>query len=338
MADQQHAVLAAAAAGTLFGALCSSALGGSAAPAVPAAAAAAPDLVSVRVGANTRYILSTSGRPSSLERYRRLLQEVLRLDIAYTPISADGPPGSPIDPERFCMAVRGLHCVGGAISRDIKAKVVPYLDEVDEFARRVGSVNTVLRRGDKLVGYNTDADGFREAIVAGVAASGVSVRSAVVYGYGGVTNVVVHVLKELGYSVALTGRRLDEAARRADELGATVFKPGDSVEFQLLVNAAPVTDKPLAQAAGLLEALACVQQGGGCVFDHEMPGAELERYCKENSLHHINGKAMYYPQMYRQVSPATLSPILLHCRRSSLSLHSLASLAIVIGFGQGKQC
>ena len=189
---------------------------------------------------------------------------------------------------------------------DIKARVLPFLDEVDEFAQRVGSVNTVVRCGNKLVGYNTDADGFRQAIVAGVAASGVSVRTAVVYGYGGVTNVVVHVLKELGYAVALTGRRLDEAARRADELGATVFKPGDSSEFQLLVNAAPVTDNPLAQAAGLLEALACVQQGDGCVFDHEMPGAELERYCLKHSLHHINGKAMYYPQMYRQVSQSHL--------------------------------
>ena len=28
-----------------------------------------------------------------------------------------GPPGSPIDPERFCWALRGLNCVGGAISR-----------------------------------------------------------------------------------------------------------------------------------------------------------------------------------------------------------------------------
>jgi shikimate 5-dehydrogenase len=301
MEQQRTSLAAAAAAGAVLGAICSSRK----AP----AQSSQVDSVSVQVGANTRYILSTSGRPSSLERYRRLLQEVICVDVAYIPISAEGPPGSPIDPERFCWALRGLNCVGGAISRDIKARVLPFLDDVDEFAQRVGSVNTVLRRGDRLVGYNTDADGFRKAIVTGVSASGASVRSAVVYGYGGVTNVVVHVLKELGYAVALTGRRLDEASRRADELGATLFKPGDSAEFQLLVNAAPVTDKPLGQAKGLLEALACVQQGAGCVFDHEMPGAELERYCAAHSLYHINGKSMYYPQMYRQVSqvlPASL--------------------------------
>ena len=111
--DQQHVALLAAAAGTLLGAMCSTALGGSGGGPPPAM----PDLVSVRVGANTRYILSTSGRLSSLERYRRLLQEVLCVDIAYTPISAEGPPGSPIDPERFCWALCGLNCAGGAISR-----------------------------------------------------------------------------------------------------------------------------------------------------------------------------------------------------------------------------
>jgi len=83
-------IAAALAAAAAFGAgvLCA---GAQAAAEPPAPPAAAKDLLSVAVGANTRYILSTSGRPSSLERYRRLLQEVLCLDVAYTPISAPGP-------------------------------------------------------------------------------------------------------------------------------------------------------------------------------------------------------------------------------------------------------
>jgi Zn-dependent alcohol dehydrogenase len=117
-------------------------------------------------------------------------------------------------------------------------------------------------------------------------------KRAVVYGYGGVTNVVVHVLKKLGYTVALTGRRLDEAERRAKELGATVFRRGDKSTFQLLVNAAPVTDRPLDQAVGLLDALAMVSNAGdGCAFDHEMPGAYLKAYCEENNIHHVSTQA-----------------------------------------------
>ncbi len=37
-------------------------------------------------------------------------------------------------------------------------------DEVDEFAKRVGAVNTVVRRGDRLYGYNTDAMGFLRVV------------------------------------------------------------------------------------------------------------------------------------------------------------------------------
>ena len=191
-----------------------------------------------------------------------------------------------------------------AISRDIKAKVVPFLDDVDPFAQLVGSVNTVVRRGDRLVGYNTDADGFRQAVTAGVAASGVDVRAAMVYGYGGVTNVVVHVLKELGYAVALTGRRPEEAKRRAAELGCDTFVAGaggaaaeGERRYELLINAAPVTDAALGDAVGMLEALA---QGVRVVFDHEMPGACLREHCAVHGIHHIPGVAMYYPQMYRQ--------------------------------------
>lgn len=50
--------------------------------------AAVPETVAVQVGADTRYIISTSGRASSLARYTRLLQQVLKVDVAYLPISS----------------------------------------------------------------------------------------------------------------------------------------------------------------------------------------------------------------------------------------------------------
>ena len=44
------------------------------------------------------------------------------------------------------------------------------------------------------------------------------VSKVVVYGYGGVVNIVVAALCELNMDVYLCGRRLDEAKRRANEL------------------------------------------------------------------------------------------------------------------------
>jgi len=47
------------------------------------------DVVSMMIGPHTRYIVSTSGRLSSMKRYKKLLQEILHLDIAYIPIHSN---------------------------------------------------------------------------------------------------------------------------------------------------------------------------------------------------------------------------------------------------------
>ena len=46
-----------------------------------------------------------------------------------------------------------------------KEAVIPFLSEVDETAKRIGAVNTVVNRNGKLFGYNTDAYGMRALIL-----------------------------------------------------------------------------------------------------------------------------------------------------------------------------
>jgi len=248
----------------------------------------------IQVGATTQYVLSTSGRPSSLRRYRALLQNILHLDVCYIPISSEQDH---IDPQRFVWAVRGMNCLGGAISKDIKVSVIPFLDELDPLARSIGAVNTVCKVGDQLVGYNTDALGFEAAIKTGVGES--KLTSAVIYGYGGVVSVVVAVLKRMGVRCFLTGRRRNAARQRASQLGVELFEAhGLGAAADLFVNAAPVTDATLENASNFLEAL----EGCRFAFDHEMPGACLSEYCRQHGIHHIPGKLMYYPQMVHQWS------------------------------------
>lgn len=246
----------------------------------------------MKITPTTKYIISTSGRASSIERYQRLLQEILHEDIAYLPISAYSEDGL-IKAEHFAQAIKGLGAIGGAISKDIKGKIIPYLDTLDNLAQRVGSVNTVIRENDKLAGYNTDAYGFEKAIANGIAQSQIKIRTAVIYGYGGVFNVAYHVLASLGVEVFLTGRRAEEVHKKNETYKLTPFdgKPKD-----LFVNATPVTDQPLYLATGFLDAL----HGSKMAFDHHMPGNYLAEYCKQNGVVHIPGTAMYYPQMYRQ--------------------------------------
>ncbi|MEM9325121.1 MAG: shikimate dehydrogenase [Bacteroidota bacterium] len=226
-----------------------------------------------------------------MRRYQRLLQEVLKLDIAYLPIKARDKRTT-IQAEDFAHAIRGLGAIGGAISKDIKGKIIPHLDELDAFAQEVQSVNTVIRKGDRLIGHNTDAYGFELAIREGLAASHTPIDTAVVYGYGGVFQVVHYVLTRLGLKVHLTGRDAEKVAQVNEEYGLAPF----SGPCDLFVNATPVTDAPLDQATNFLEAL----KGARMVFDHHMPGLALAEFCQANDVHYVPGTAMYYPQMYKQ--------------------------------------
>lgn len=255
----------------------------------------------VNIGANTLFLLSTSGRITSCKRYNCLLG-LLGLDVAYIPVNNNNLGGSDhIQPQRFAWALKGMPCLGGAISRDIKHSIIEHLDEIDELSRDVQAVNTVIVRQGKLYGYNTDVLGFQRAIETSLSSndSKMKLTSAICYGYGGVVNVVVAVLKRLGVErIYISGRRLDEAKKRADELGVMVWSPdvNEGAGIDLFVNASPVTEKPLDQAINFLQSI----KNCKAAFDHEMPGQQLISYCTENNVFHISGYEMYYPQMEAQ--------------------------------------
>lgn len=109
-----------------------------------------------------------------------------------------------------------------------KQAVLPYCADLSETARRIGAVNTLLRRADgKLSGENTDYDGFLWLLRRnGGIRSG---EHAVVLGDGGASKTVQAVLRGLGARVTVLSRR-GEGFDRLSQYADTV----------LLVNATPV--------------------------------------------------------------------------------------------------
>lgn len=83
-----------------------------------------------------------------------------------------------------------------------KETVIPYLDEIDAHAQKIGAVNTVVNRNGKLTGYNTDFYGFRYMLLN----NGIDVKNkkALVLGKGGASKAVLAVLEELGAKEILT--------------------------------------------------------------------------------------------------------------------------------------
>lgn len=86
-----------------------------------------------------------------------------------------------------------------------KKDVIPFLDELSPVAKRLGAVNTIVRREDgSLIGHNTDYFGFRYL----VNRSGLDVggKKVLVLGSGGASNTAVAVLQELGANVVIISR------------------------------------------------------------------------------------------------------------------------------------
>ena len=60
--------------------------------------------------------------------------------------------------------VRQPSTLGANVTVPHKEAVVSLMDELDDLALEIGAVNTIVNRGGRLVGYNTDAGGFLRAL------------------------------------------------------------------------------------------------------------------------------------------------------------------------------
>jgi shikimate dehydrogenase len=141
--------------------------------------------------------------------------------------------------------VRRLGFAGVNVTFPYKEAVVSLLDELSPGARAIGAVNTVVVKGGRLIGHNTDTTGFARAIT-GLVRDPAQSRVAVI-GAGGVG-------KAIGFALAETGVReiriFDTDSAKAGQLAAQLAgKSGarvvDSVEDALrdatgVVNGSPV--------------------------------------------------------------------------------------------------
>ena len=66
------------------------------------------------------------------------------------------------DLEEAIQSIRALNIRGVNITFPYKEKAIEFLDEVEESARRIGAVNTIVNNKGNLTGYNTDVIGFKK--------------------------------------------------------------------------------------------------------------------------------------------------------------------------------
>ncbi len=117
-----------------------------------------------------------------------------------------------------------------------KEAILPYLTGIDPLAAEIGAVNCVKIEGGELTGYNTDAYGFRRALLEFL--KGQRPR-ALVLGSGGVSKAVTFVLKELGMEYLMVSRSQTAGHITYEEVNSAKI-----YDYPLIINTTPVGTFP----------------------------------------------------------------------------------------------
>jgi len=108
--------------------------------------------------------------------------------------------------------------IGANVTVPYKETVLPLLDVIDERARAIGAANTIVKNDEKLVGYNTDASGFVEALEkeGGFDPEG---KRVIILGAGGVARAAgFSLVQEKAAWLAITDGIFERAQALAENL------------------------------------------------------------------------------------------------------------------------
>lgn len=137
-----------------------------------------------------------------------------------------------IEPEKLEAFLLERDFYGINVTIPYKEKVIPYLSQIDEQAKKIGAVNTVVNRGGKLYGYNTDFYGMKSLIERlKLDPKG---KKVAVLGTGGTSRTACAVAESMGAATVLrVSRTAKDGAISYEMLYA------DHADTQLFINTTP---------------------------------------------------------------------------------------------------
>jgi len=138
--------------------------------------------------------------------------------------------------ETIINEVKNERINGLNVTVPFKKYVIPFLDELSPSAKEAQSVNTILKRNNKIIGSNTDIDGF----VLGLKHINYTVKNKKIFilGAGGVTSSIIVALKNLGASKIILSNRTKEKAEvlKNSYSNLEIVDWGETPNFDMIIN------------------------------------------------------------------------------------------------------
>lgn len=148
----------------------------------------------------------------------------------------------PFEVEHLASALTGMKALkikGASVTHPFKEEIIHLIDHIDDTARKIGAVNTLVFGKDGIRGSNTDWVGAVRCLETLLPIEG---HTFVVIGAGGAARAVVFGIVTNGGKAVVVNRSLEKGQGLAEEFGAHVVPLSEieGIEGDCLVNTTPI--------------------------------------------------------------------------------------------------
>jgi 3-dehydroquinate dehydratase / shikimate dehydrogenase len=214
-----------------------------------------------------------------------------RMDAVYLPFLVQ-----PSQLKDFFLLATRLPIAGFSVTIPHKQKIIRYLDALDPLARRIGAVNTVVRKAGKWRGWNTDVEGVLGPLGKRLK---IAKSTVLVVGNGGAARSAAFALADAGAKVSVVGRNPDRVRALAKACSATpVMREQIAAQhYDAVIHATPLGMWPNTKE---------------CFFNGKIPAellfemvynpieTELVKRARAEKIEVVDGLQMFVEQAVRQ--------------------------------------
>jgi len=141
------------------------------------------------------------------------------------------------DIEKIILDVKNGKINGINVTVPFKKTVIPFLDELTALAKEAESVNTIYKENNKVIGHNTDTEGFELAIKH--INYDVKNKKIFILGAGGVSPSIISALKKMkAFQITISNRTKSRAEDlKKKYLDLKIINWSEIPEFNMIINA-----------------------------------------------------------------------------------------------------
>lgn len=134
--------------------------------------------------------------------------------------------------EAFALLCQQHQFSGLNVTIPYKQSIIPFLDDLDDEAKKIGAVNTIQFKNNKKIGYNSDVFGFEKSLLPLLPKDH---QQALILGTGGASKAVEYVLKKLNIPFQYVSRIASATAITYENINKEIIDT-----HSIIINTTPL--------------------------------------------------------------------------------------------------